>query len=142
MSSWVEPTEAERAEMAAADAAIARRDQELAEQRRSQRVAFHASVSVASDTNFFCALSENVSEGGVFLATYSPPGVGETVLMRVEVDGVGAIDVEGTVRWVRVDEDGSPSGCGVQFGAMDERTQRGLKVLMERAPKDPLLAGF
>jgi len=142
MSNWVEPTEAERAQMAAADAAIERRDRELAEQRRSQRVAFHAAVSVASDTNFFTALSENVSEGGVFLATYSPPGVGEVITMRVEVDGVGAIDVEGTVRWVRFDEEGCPSGCGVQFCALDERTQRGLKVLMKRAPKDPLLAGF
>ncbi len=140
MDKWIPPTEAEMAEMRSADAFIAAaRERMEAEVREAPRLGLHANVTSDSETNFFTGFTENLSEGGVFIATFSPPPMGEIVALRLTVRGESEIVLQGEVRWIRTDADGTPMGCGVRFCAMDERTRLALTMMLQAAEREPLL---
>lgn len=141
MEGWVLPSAEEAREMRAAERIVeAARAADEAERRREHRVAYQARVSVSSETNFFASLSENLSEGGVFISTYSPPATGTRIWMQVGVDGVEEIMVEGVVRWHRTDEAGLITGCGVQFADLDERAKTAIGSMLRACQRQPLLA--
>lgn len=64
------------------------------------------------------ATTENISEGGVFLATEEPLATGTPVTLRIEFPS-GLVWHRGRVAWVRGksrgDDDDSPPGLGIQF---------------------------
>ena len=73
MGKWVAPSPEERAEMQdAVEKERKAREEEEANRRRAMRLALHANVTLRSETNFYSAMTENISEG-VFVATLSPP---------------------------------------------------------------------
>jgi uncharacterized protein (TIGR02266 family) len=142
MSKWVAPTPEEQAEMRAAVAAEQRAlDEEEENRRKSLRLALHANVTMRSETNFFSAMTENISDGGVFVATLSPPDIGEKVKLQISVEGEGGIVVSGIVRWLRSSEDGY-SGCGIQFENLSPEGKRAVDTLVSSIERDPLLADF
>ena len=142
MSKWVAPTPEEQAEMRAAVAAEQRAlDEEEENRRKSLRLALHANVTMRSETNFFSAMTENISDGGVFVATLSPPDIGEKVKLQISVEGEGGIVVSGIVRWLRSSEDGY-SGCGIQFENLSPEGKRAVDTLVSSIQRDPLLADF
>jgi uncharacterized protein (TIGR02266 family) len=141
MNQWTMPTTEEAAQMrAAVDAETVYRDKIEADLRRRERIGLMADVSGFSETNFFSGLTENLSEGGVFVATLSPPETGETVHLKVTVNGDASrsVVVMGIVRWHRTDEDGSPTGCGIQFANLSPDAVRAISILMETADREPL----
>ncbi len=139
MSDWTEPTEQERAEMEEAEkAARAQRERLAAENRNSMRMVLHAQVNMKSESNFFMGFTENISEGGVFVSTLSPPAMGEKVELAVGVEDGEPISLIGTVRWHRTDDDGNPTGCGVQFDEMDDDQRRTMEMLLVTLEKEPL----
>ena len=139
MTDWTEPTEAEKAEMEAADKAAREQAERLAaEKRQAIRMKLHAQVNLKSESNFFMGFTENISEGGVFVSTLSPPEMGDSVELSVGVDGSDPIDIKGIVRWHRTDEDGNPTGCGVQFVDMADDVRRTLEMLVVTLEKEPL----
>ncbi len=139
MDKWNPPTPAELAEMREAEEAIERDQAQAAARRRSVRLGLHANVTVDSDTNFFTGFTENISEGGVFISTFSPPAQGEPVALRITVRGEAELVVKGEVRWIRTDDEGNPVGCGVLFCDLDDRQQRALDAMLVRAARAPLL---
>lgn len=139
MSDWIEPTEKEREEMEAAEqAARAQRERLAAEKRTAMRMVLHAQVNIKSESNFFMGFTENISEGGIFVSTLSPPEVGEKVELAVAVDGGEPLPLIGTVRWHRTGEDGNPTGCGVQFDEIDDDQRRTIEMLLVTLEKEPL----
>ena len=46
---------------------------------RGQRIRLEARVTLRSQTNFFVGFSENISEGGIFISTQSPPDIGDEI---------------------------------------------------------------
>ena len=90
MDQWTLPSPSERQEMMAAEGTReqARRVEEL---RSSPRICIHANVTAQSQDNFFSGIAENISEGGVFVSSYSPPQVGERVRLKLSVDGTGEL---------------------------------------------------
>jgi uncharacterized protein (TIGR02266 family) len=141
MSDWILPSDQEKREMrdaVAADRAYSAAVE--ADRRRRARIGLHADVSGASQTNFFAGLSENLSETGVFVATMSPPPVGEAVHLKVTVHGDASrsVVVKGVVRWHRTDEDGSQTGCGMQFEELTGDAMRAIAALMRMAGREPL----
>jgi uncharacterized protein (TIGR02266 family) len=141
MNEWILPSDEEKREMAAAVAADqAYRATVEADRRRRSRIGLHAAVSGTSQTNFFAGLSENISESGVFVATMSPPPVGETVHLKVTVNGDAArsVVVRGVVRWHRTDDSGSQTGCGIQFQDVGPDAQHAIAALMRLAGREPL----
>jgi len=139
MADWTEPTQKERDEMEAAEkAARAQRERLAAERRTSMRMVLHAQVNVKSESNFFMGFTENISEGGIFVSTLSPPPVGEIVELAVGVEGSEPVTIKGTVRWHRTGEDGNPSGCGVQFDELTDDARRTIEMLLVTLEKEPL----
>jgi uncharacterized protein (TIGR02266 family) len=120
----------------------ARLDELEAERRRAERLSLSASVSVASADNFITGFSENLSEGGIFIATFSPPAVGERVKLAISVEGSKEIECVGVVRWLRREESGGYSGCGLQFEALEPAAARALTRMMRQLRKEPLLGDF
>lgn len=89
------------------------------ERRVVPRVDVELSVTVESESNFFNGFSENISEGGLFIATHDYKPVGERVTIRVALPDDGeTIVVDCAVCWVREYNPEIPHmtpGMGVRF---------------------------
>ncbi len=91
---------------------------------RHKRVALSVDVTMVSESNFYTGLANNISEGGLFVATYMPPPVGTVVEIAVELGmskQAASFNIRGQVQWIRsADEssEGVPAGCGLQFVAL------------------------
>jgi uncharacterized protein (TIGR02266 family) len=82
------------------------------------RAPMEVEVTVESDHNFFNGFSENVSEGGLFIATHVPRAVGQAVEVLFTLPGAPRpIRVDCVVCWVRPYSEGSglPAGMGLRF---------------------------
>ncbi|MDB4967531.1 MAG: Signal recognition particle receptor protein FtsY [Myxococcales bacterium] len=92
------------------------------QQPRPPRVPLEVEVTLESDHNFFTGVAENLSEGGVFVATNHPPDVGSEVGFELVLGGERFL-VMGVVRWVRGERAasaGAPAGCGVRWGHLED----------------------
>ena len=126
--------------MRKADEAERLQRERLAQERRtSMRMKLHANVTLSSESNFFMGLTENISEGGIFVSTLSPPALGEDVELAIVVDDGESVPVHGVVRWIRTDENGNPTGCGVQFTDINDDVRRAIEAMMIGLEKEPLL---
>jgi uncharacterized protein (TIGR02266 family) len=88
-------------------------------QRRHARVPFEVEVNVESDHNFYTGFTQNISEGGLFIATTKLLPMGAKVAFAFRFDPkVEPLSVYGVVRWLRESSpltDDAPPGMGVQF---------------------------
>lgn len=82
-----------------------------------------APLGVHSATNFYKGLSNNdvVESGGLFIATYKVPKIGQQLLVHVTLPGGYEFDAKGVVRWMREPPASNsfpadaPPGFGVRF---------------------------
>ena len=75
-------------------------------------------VSLGSEHNFYVGFVENISAGGVFIATHMVKKVGELLELSIHVPNSDTmISGTGEVRWLREYSEGSnvPPGIGVRF---------------------------
>ena len=95
-------------------------------------------VTTESETNFYMGLTENLSEGGLFIATHSLRPLGTQVEVSFKLPEMSeAIKVMGTVRWVREYSDSSETspGMGVRFEHLDTQQVEQIRgFLATRAP--------
>jgi uncharacterized protein (TIGR02266 family) len=87
-----------------------------AERRRRARLGCEFEVEFLDDTHLIAGLSQDISEGGVFVATYQKLELGTHVTLALELPA-GRVQVRGEVRWARQeleDSDQRP-GLGVAF---------------------------
>ena len=79
-----------------------------------------AELGAHSSTNFYKGLSGNdvIDSGGIFVATYQIPNIGQQLSLRVSMPGGYEFEALGIVRWTRdapnSGADGAP-GFGAQF---------------------------
>jgi uncharacterized protein (TIGR02266 family) len=107
------------------------------ERRAAERCLVETEISVSSDSQFFTGLAGNVSNGGVFLATYRPLPKGERVSLRISLPE-GEVLATGTVRWTREASSGATPGLGISFDSpLDGDTLE--RVLRFCALREPLL---
>jgi uncharacterized protein (TIGR02266 family) len=89
------------------------------EQRHHTRVAVEAEVTIDSEHNFYYGLSENLSEGGLFVSTYQPEELGRELELTFTLPGTpDPLRVRARVQWVREYSPQNcevPSGIGLQF---------------------------
>jgi len=84
--------------------------------RLSERLDWEIEVDIESDSNFYTGFSTNVSDGGVFIATYRHHELGQRLHVQLRLPGLEqAIDATVEVRWVRDQQPGSDVSPG--FGA-------------------------
>ncbi len=140
MTGWIAPTSEEMAMIREASRLEAiRQEQEAALRRSHARVALRANISLSSESNLFVGMTENISEGGVFVSTLSPPAVGAEVTLLLQLDEAEPICLSGEVRWHRTDDDGCATGCGVRFRDLEASAVAILERALQNLPKEPLL---
>jgi uncharacterized protein (TIGR02266 family) len=100
------------------------------------------------ENNFYAGLSENLSEGGVFIATSHALPIGTPVVLQFTLPTSDApLTVTGTVKWVRgpdatadrgtlfgtgYEVPGVMPGLGVQFHGVDADAQYAIRAFMEK----------
>jgi uncharacterized protein (TIGR02266 family) len=110
-----------------------------ADRRTAPRKELHAEIGFRSDTNFYVGFTEDISEGGLFVATHMLRPVGEELELCFTLPNGHEVKLAGVVRWLRDPYDYSDEarpGMGVQF-----REVRGDDLAMIRefvALRDPM----
>jgi len=74
-------------------------------------------MGVYSDSNFYAGFSRDVSEGGIYVATYDLLPIGALVEVEFFLPGGHEIRCKGEVRWVKdpVDNEEMKPGMGIRF---------------------------
>jgi len=89
------------------------------ETRATQRQKVQAEVSLSSESNLYMGFSGDLSEGGVFVATYETMlAPGTQVEIALALPGRQSLKLPGTVKWVRELNDqksGIFPGMGIAF---------------------------
>jgi uncharacterized protein (TIGR02266 family) len=89
-----------------------------AENRRAHaRYEVDVEVSMSSEHNFYTGLAENISTGGIFIATHITKPVGEQLELSIALPGGLSLHCTGEVRWTRAYSEKSSSrpGLGIRF---------------------------
>lgn len=105
--------------------------------RESRRYRVDLDVSLGSDHNFYSGFAENLSAGGVFIATHLLRPVGDLVEVCIHLPDGSEIRGHGQVRWVRVfnAESDTPPGIGVRFTELEQGGEGCIeRFLHEREP--------
>ena len=88
--------------------------------RTAERFDLEVKVDLESDHNFYTGLTQNISAGGLFIATHQLRKIGDRITMNFSLPGSDKpVSVECEVRWIRENTalqklDGS-TGMGVRF---------------------------
>jgi uncharacterized protein (TIGR02266 family) len=134
------------------DQAAARAATLPADDRRAHaRFALALAITLSGENNFYTGLTEDISEGGVFIATHHILPLGTPVIMAFTLPHARKpLQVAGKVRWIRepdavrrpgynfggdLDRDVKP-GMGVEFTNLDAESLAAIKFFTRcRAPE-------
>jgi uncharacterized protein (TIGR02266 family) len=99
------------------------------------RQKLEANVGATTESNFFVGFSGDISEGGVFVATYATLDVGDHVQVLVTLPGGFEKTIPGTVRFVRdpMDMESEP-GIGVRFDRLDDAARELILRFIRKRP--------
>ncbi|MBN2496521.1 MAG: PilZ domain-containing protein [Deltaproteobacteria bacterium] len=109
-----------------------------AERRTAPRASVAVDVSMHTEHNFYMGLTENLSEGGLFIATWDDLPVGTELDLELNLPACPTIRSRVKVRWLReytpYTED-MAAGVGVQFLALSESDRAAIRqFIVERDP--------
>ncbi len=107
--------------------------------RRSQtRVFIDTEVSFESDSNFYTGFTEDLSDGGLFVATYNLRPVGTVIEMSFTLADGYVINTQGVVKWVRDLNEGSDAlpGVGIEFEQLEDPDKAAIDKFINR--RDPI----
>jgi uncharacterized protein (TIGR02266 family) len=99
------------------------------------REKLEANVGATTESNFFVGFSGDISDGGVFVATYLSLPVGQKVEVLVTLPGGFEKTIPGTVRFVRdpMDMESEP-GIGVRFDRLDQEARELILRFIRKRP--------
>ncbi len=109
--------------------AASRSNEDYVERRTSPRAELHVEVSLDSDTNFYQGFSEDVSAGGLFVATYNLAPIGTSFELEFTLPDGYVVRARAEVRWIRDLLDDVPDarpGMGLAFSALSEGDERAI----------------
>lgn len=114
-------------------------DEVKIERRIEPRVAVQVEVTLTSESNFFVGFTDNISEGGIFLATHDLLPIGSQIELEFLLpDDDQPIEVPAEIRWHRPlasQHEDAPAGFGAQFLDIgDEEQQRLEEFVASREP--------
>jgi uncharacterized protein (TIGR02266 family) len=103
--------------------------------RTSERSPFLADLEFAEDAQFFTGLSLDISEGGLFVATYTDIPLGTRLVLCFELPDGTSVEARGEVKWRRsAAADGERPGIGIAFTELSEDARQRIAELCERQP--------
>ncbi len=80
-----------------------------------ERVRVEADLGLLSDSNFYTGLSQDLSTGGLFVATYQPRPPGTKVALFFVLPNGHAVRADGVVRWTSEGKGDVAPGMGIAF---------------------------
>lgn len=106
--------------------------------RQHSRVSVDLDVTVGSDDNFYTGFAENLSAGGVFIATHQLKPVDSRIELSINLPDSVTVRALGEVRWIRVfnEQSDTPPGMGVKFVEIDETCVAAIHYFLSR--RNPL----
>ncbi len=121
-------------------AAVLKDVQDGANGRVFSRVNLEVEVTLRNENTFFTGFSENISEGGLFVATEAPWEIGERIEFTLSLMGGEVRTHQGIVRWVRPANasGGLPAGMGVQFAELSDEENASIQNFVDSRAKDTL----
>jgi len=103
--------------------------------RLKPRIRLETAIDLHSQSNFFTGYTENISDGGLFLATDDPFVEGTEVDLAFTLPGGVEVRARGAVRWVRDEGDGLSRGVGVAFTYLSPSAHEAIQsFLLKREP--------
>jgi uncharacterized protein (TIGR02266 family) len=121
------------------------------ERRRQPRYTLNLTVALFGDNNFYLGVSENISEGGLFVRTHNVLAAGTRIKLEFTLPTSNKpVSTLGVVRWVRspdavrkefnnfgsVDDVDSKPGMGIEFeGLASEAAEAISKFIRYRKPE-------
>lgn len=99
-----------------------------AEKRTAPRLELQLEVGMESEHNFYTGLTQDISTGGLFVATDQQRKVGDRLMIAFTVPGVEPITAETEVRWMRDGRGGpdAPAGLGLRFLRMSPHGKKAI----------------
>jgi uncharacterized protein (TIGR02266 family) len=103
------------------------------DRRRSTREDLKIPVDYSAVDAFFSEFTTNVNEGGMFIATETPPPLGTDVALEFRLPGLERpVRVSGRVAWVSDGKDEAPVGMGIEFRELDPEVRVTINDLVRR----------
>lgn len=104
--------------------------------RKHPRHAVHVEVTLESDHHIFTGLTENLSRGGLFVATHTLLEVGTMIDVEFSLPGKARIKSLAVVSWVRLYSETSdgPPGMGLQFASLDAESAEAIRSFLAARP--------
>jgi len=110
-------------------------EQKASERRANTRVELEVEVGLESDHNFYTGLTQDISSGGIFVATPIHFRVGDQVSIKFTLPGHGsALAADAEVRWLRdphVMRTDAPEGIGLRFLSLSPDVQAAIARFLE-----------
>lgn len=108
--------------------AVVERPERIVGDQRPPRIEVTLVVTVESESNFYVGFTENLSDGGVFVATHAPREIGCAVDLVIELSYQPPIRAKGTVRWLRQYSEVNETvpGMGIRFDHLSTEDARRL----------------
>jgi uncharacterized protein (TIGR02266 family) len=104
--------------------------------RASERYDLEVKVDLESDHNFYTGLTQNISAGGLFIATHHLRRIGDHITLKFQIPGTDqAIAVDTEVRWIRENTslqrvDGA-TGMGVRFINLSPEAANAIQTFLQ-----------
>jgi len=103
------------------------------ERRHSGRAPWIADLEFAEDAQFFTGLSLDISEGGLFVTTYTSIPIGTRLVLCFELPDGTSVEARGEVRWVRQEAtDSERPGVGIAFTELPAEARRRVAAICAR----------
>jgi uncharacterized protein (TIGR02266 family) len=113
----------------------AEQQQNPAERRTAPRIELEVEVGLETEHNFYTGLTQDISSGGIFVATGLSYRVGEKMTVRFTLPGrKEPIVAESEVRWIRdsrYTKTDAPDGVGLRFISLPPADQAAIVSFLE-----------
>jgi uncharacterized protein (TIGR02266 family) len=105
------------------------------ERRTSDRTPFLTDLEFGEDAQFFTGLSLDISEGGLFVATYTDLPLGTRLVLCFELPDGTSVEARGEVKWRRsAVVDGERPGIGIAFTELSDDARQRIAAICEQKP--------
>lgn len=92
-------------------------------------------LSLDSETQFYAGFSQNLDEGGIFVATFDVKPIGSKVLFTFQLPNGRQITAKGRVMWMREYDSKQPDitpGMGLKFLTLRDDDRKAVEMFLQR----------
>ncbi len=108
------------------------------DRRIHKRYVLRVKVDLRGPNGFTSGETENLSRGGLFVATNAPHPMGSRIQLMLRLLHAPPMELTGVVRWIRPSGAGGPAGMGIQLEGMTA-AQEGLIESFIKSGLKPLI---